>query len=439
MRRPNDDDEALALSTSFDRRPPTTRKLELVDPVVSTDTAATADGVRLALKRYMPRTWPPTSPGGRNPVILCHGLAGNAAPFDLRKHDSLSWALVEQGHPVWLVNLRGAGGSDRPMGGWTLNDYIQYDVPAVIQHVLQADGGAGGAGKKVHWVGHSLGGIVILCALATVPSLQPHVQSVTTLGSALDYEESAWKRFAPLVPMSRLIPNGDRVVLPEGLTPALLALIAAFPHILCAEKVNKETLAALEQSMEPVALGVMQHLGTAIQPGGLALHPPTQTATAAAAAAADAALKSTSGVDSPRAAGADTLPIASPRQPHQQPQPQQPQRYLQIMGRVRVPVLALCGDRDLQCPEKAVLRMLEALGSTRRRFVLVGGGGEDGRPSYGHMDLLLKESAVVGVWPYVCQWIASAEAGGWGADEEVERNEAEAEGEEIKAGESGEG
>lgn len=416
MRRPDDSDDVLALSTSFDHRPPMTRRVEITDPVVSNETCVVPDdGVRLALKRYTPRKGA-TTDTSRNPVILCHGLAGNSTPFDLRAQNSLAWALARQGHTVWLVNLRGAGESDRPATGWTLDDYIHKDVPAIIHHVRRAhfQGGDGGGGGMVHWCGHSLGGIVGLCALAAVtPSLQPYVQTVTTLGSALDYEESAWKRFAPLVPMSRLIPNHDKVVLPESLTPALLSMLSVYPYFLCADKINKDALAALQQCLEPVSLGVMQHLATAIQTGGLAVLPPSApSSSSSAAATADPNGASTK---SPRTtttapAAADTLD-----QPLPQPQPQR--RYLQLMGRVRTPVMAICGDRDVQCGERAVLRMLEALGSVRRRFVLVGGGGEGGKQSYGHMDLLLKESAAVDVFPYVCEWVAAAEAGGWGPGE----------------------
>jgi pimeloyl-ACP methyl ester carboxylesterase len=435
MRRPNDDNDALALSTSFDRRPLTTRILELQDPIVSTDTAVTADGVRLALKRYTPRRHQQRSISAitpRNPVILCHGLAGNSTPFDSHRQNSLAWALCsQQGHTVWLANLRGAGESDRPAGGWTLDDYVHRDVPALIHHVRRAHhgegGGGGGQNVQVHWVGHSLGGIVILCALATAtPSLQPYVQSVVTLGSALDYEESAWQRFAPLVPMTRLIPNHDKVVVqPESLTPALLSILQVYPYFLCAEKLTKDGAAALEQCLSPVSMGVMQHLATAIQPGGLAIHPPTAPTTLPKA---------------PPAADSVPSPMPPPSPPGQ------PQRYLQVMGRVRTPVLALCGDKDVQCGQGAVLRLLEALGSVRRRFVLVGGGGggggngdDDGDrkpPSYGHMDLLLKESAAVDVYPYVCEWVAAAEAGGWGwGSEEPREGEKEGEAEEMKTGE----
>lgn len=406
MRRPDDSDEALALSTSFDRRPPlgTTRRLQLEDPFVSTETVVAVDGVRLSLKRYLPRPQQPPSPAApvRNPVVLCHGLAGNATPFDLHRDLSLAWMLAAQQHPVYLINLRGAGSSDRPSQGWTLDDLIHKDVPAIVDHVVSAHGPT----TRVHWVGHSLGGIVILCALATaVPSLQPHVQTVTTLGSALDYNESAWVRFAPLVPMARLIPGGDKVVLPESLTPALLSILQAFPSFLCADKITPDMRAALEQCLEPVSLGVMQHLATAIQPGGLAVDPPIAPTTPKGEASFALAAAAP--------AGADTLP-ASPRSgPHAQPR----QRYLQLLGRVRTPVLAICGDRDVQCGEAAVLRMMGALGSARRRFVMVGSRGEGGAQSYGHMDLLLKESAAVDVFRFVCEWIAEAEAGGWGPGE----------------------
>lgn len=404
MRRPDDSDDALALSTSFDKRPPMTRRLQLEDPLVSLETVRAADGVQLSLKRYLPRRLL-----ARNPVILCHGLAGNSTAFDLDLHRdrSLAWMLAAQhGHPVYMVNLRGAGDSDRPASGWTLDDLIHRDVPALIDYVRRANGDA----ARVHWVGHSLGGIVGLCAMAAAtPPLQPYVQTITTLGSALEYEESVWKRFAPLVPVVRLIPHGDKIVVPEALAPALLAILQVYPSFLCADRITPQMRAMLERSFEPVSLGVMLHLATAIEPGGLAVDPP-------AALAAVSATTPKGQVSSPRAApaGADAIPVpprsSDPQAPHRQ-------RYLELLGRVKTPVLAICGDRDVHCGEAAVLRMMGALGSVRRRFVMVGSRGEGGTPSYGHMDLLLKDSAAVDVFGYVCDWIAAAEAGGWGPDE----------------------
>ena len=91
----------------------------------------------------------------------------------------MAYTLLEQGYTVWLANLRGSGSSDRPTIAWTLDDLIYKDMPTIIHYVRKAHGNI----PQVHFVGHSLGGIIILCALADVePSLQPYVKSVVTIG-----------------------------------------------------------------------------------------------------------------------------------------------------------------------------------------------------------------------------------------------------------------
>ncbi len=125
-------------------------------PKPETHHAVTDDGWRIALHRY-PR------PGRRCPVLLVHGLASNRHNFDFPEQDiSFAKYLWARGWDVWVVELRGAGRSIRPVGwgwmksGWTMDHHVLHDLPAAIRFILKRSGH-----RQLHWVGHSLGGLLV--------------------------------------------------------------------------------------------------------------------------------------------------------------------------------------------------------------------------------------------------------------------------------------
>ena len=152
-------------------------------------TTVTADGWALSVLRYRPKQINKE----KYPVILCHGLSYNSQFWDLDKDVSLARFLCNAGYDVWVPSLRGAGWSTKPpisrlrqlflrgnlytTGGvftsagkgllkinWTVDDHIKYDVPAIISFVCKET-----KSKKVHWIGHSLGGMILIGYLHTTP------------------------------------------------------------------------------------------------------------------------------------------------------------------------------------------------------------------------------------------------------------------------------
>ncbi len=126
----------------------------------------TADGWRLAVHHYRPE-----GEAMGLPVILCHGLSSNRHTFDLPGGPSLARFLWGRGRDVWTVELRGSGMSDRPRlcysdfpYDWEFEEHLREDVPAVIDFVLDRTGA-----PKVHWVGHSMGGMLILAHVSGKP------------------------------------------------------------------------------------------------------------------------------------------------------------------------------------------------------------------------------------------------------------------------------
>lgn len=187
--------------------------------------AVTEDGWKIALKRI-------SGGSGKPPVILCHGLSYNDRFYSLSPSTSLPAYLAQNGYDVWIVSLRGSGSSTKwayklvqrgmegyeiykstqegegteqligaALGGikllselaqdqltnvsgnpkyanWVLDDYSFKDVPAVLKYVRNATGQ-----RKVYWVGHSMGGIVMLCYL--IKNSDPDIAGLVTVGSQL--------------------------------------------------------------------------------------------------------------------------------------------------------------------------------------------------------------------------------------------------------------
>lgn len=180
----------------------------------------TGDGWELATYRYPHRS-------KFHPVLLVHGLGTNR--FDVDFPDarySLAKYLHGQGFDTWIVELRGAGLSrktrwiSRAMTAlktdWTFDDYVFKDLPAAVKHIQTATGR-----KKLHWVGHSLGGTLVYAAIENLGSKV--CASGVTLGAAMSATAKAglvkfllkvdpFVKRMPCVPMKRLAQAGIPLV-----------------------------------------------------------------------------------------------------------------------------------------------------------------------------------------------------------------------------------
>jgi pimeloyl-ACP methyl ester carboxylesterase len=138
--------------------------------------ATTKDGWRLGIRKFEPLTPDP----GKLPVVLCHGLGLNGTFWTITDNH-LPSQLAARGYRVYVADMRGSGASHR-MGAagaankllrqtpfnefghdkWNVDDQTHYDVPAILDYV-QRDTGI----DRVNWVGHSLGGMLMLAHLET--------------------------------------------------------------------------------------------------------------------------------------------------------------------------------------------------------------------------------------------------------------------------------
>lgn len=139
--------------------------------------ATAADGHPVVLARF--RAQGPRR--AAEPVVLCHGLGANRFNLDLDDDVSLARHLARRGFEVYVLELRGRGRSVRaglrglvPTHGFDC--YVRHDLPAALDAVRARHGA-----ERVHWVGHSMGGLVLYALLARDPDAP--VRSAVTVGS----------------------------------------------------------------------------------------------------------------------------------------------------------------------------------------------------------------------------------------------------------------
>lgn len=178
---------------------------------------------------------------GAPAVVLCHGISSNHTFWDLEPGRSLSEHLWRAGFDVWNLDLRGHGdavnGPDgaRQRGGFDLDDYGDHDLVAAFAHVREATGQ-----PALHYVGHSMGGMVLAVWFATHPDAQHDLASAVVVGSPLDFRDSD-PLFDLLLDIAPLTTAVDSLPTPLG-ARALANLRRSAPGTLDALLHNPENL-----------------------------------------------------------------------------------------------------------------------------------------------------------------------------------------------------
>ena len=234
----------------------------------------TSDGWRLALHRYRPRG---DDPHGE-PVLVHHGLSGIHVNFDLgvgteeQPVPSLSHWLADRGYDVWVCDLRGRGFSEKPKWfgnkkwDWCLDDFVEKDDPAFIDYIIEHTGF-----KNIHWIGLSMGGILLFCQCALHGS--PKIASGVAAGSGLEYKDTG-SHFEPLIPYAWLglklkrIPTGFLSKLEAPFLGRKNSKRGAF-NFYPANIAPKAARAIAGGSLEDVSGKLMYQMSTMFNPGGL--------------------------------------------------------------------------------------------------------------------------------------------------------------------------
>jgi pimeloyl-ACP methyl ester carboxylesterase len=307
------------------------------------------DGFRIALWRFE------GDGRRRHPVLLCPGLGANRFSFEPHPDVSFAGHLRDAGFDTWVVELRGHGASDRATRarphGWSFDDHLTADIPAAIDGVRRITGA-----DSVHFIGHSMGGLLLYAHLAHTGGLG--LRSGVTIGSSLDYCGSgSW--FLPLTRLRGLtrhvpaIPLGALQTLASPFGPSEGPLHEFNIWLPNTDPRVWRKLQAI--GWHSVSANVLGQLATAFDDGGLTSFDGRT-------------------------------------------------RYLDGVHRADVPVMAIAGSVDRQCPPSAAQRTAAQLSHPASRLATFGKDhGED--DEYGHFDLMIGKRAPRETWPHVVAWL----------------------------------
>ena len=168
----------------------------MVNKIKSTTHAFTAeDATSLSALYWAPASCTVDSPAQDDPVLLVHGAGASISSWQFGGDASLAVHLAEKGYRVWSVELRQSSphrpGNTAPL----LEDYVQFDIPAAMQYILQfhhvTNGPGvlvekGGIARKINFVGHALGGVIGLSLLVTAACTD--LKSLVSLGGCASFE-----------------------------------------------------------------------------------------------------------------------------------------------------------------------------------------------------------------------------------------------------------
>jgi len=315
----------------------------------------TQDGRRLALHHY--------KAGGNGhgaPVILCHGVSSNRYCFDLPLAPSLARFLAEAGRDVWVAELRGSGMSERPRlfisdvpYTWDFDDHLTGDVPAIIGGVLNRTGAT-----EVHWVGHSMGGMLILAHLAG--DHNPPVASAVTVGSPADFSQ----------------PRNRCVSLLMKLRPILGLTEISLPHL------------AIKLAI-PFCHRATFYLLTPFHPTNMSCSVARRMLTLISEPVTSSKVWLQLGDFAERGVfGPDGGPS-----------------YLDGLAASKTPLFFIGGTMDQMAPPGTIRGACAANGETGERKCLILGKGSGAVEDYGHVDLLLGVRSPEEVFSPILEWL----------------------------------
>lgn len=115
------------------------------------------------------------------PVVLLHGSFSNRRFWYSPKGIGLGAYLARAGFDVWIAEMRGHGLSPRNEGYRDNNvaRYVRYDLPAIADFIVEQ------TGQPAHWIGHSLGGVILAAALGGGHLEPSRARSAALFGSQI--------------------------------------------------------------------------------------------------------------------------------------------------------------------------------------------------------------------------------------------------------------
>ena len=318
--------------------------------------ARTTDGWKIALYRYRPEDG---GLPGQSPVLLCHGLGANRYNMDAPKRSLARW-LCRRGFDCWVIELRGAGRSERPglLSGrrreWVFDDHVQHDVPAALQEIRKRTGA-----DRVHWIGHSMGGMVAYAYMMTFGGDRLRSLCAVASPSFAHMGHPLVDKAARLAPLLKIMPS----LRYSHLAWLLVPVMPVFKPTLGRLYGNPQNLSTLEmQALVPRVL-------TDLSPTLLRQFAAWYT----------------------HRGFVDAY---------------QHIIYSRELHRITAPTLVVAGAADLLTPPKDLQHVYDSISSEDKKMLIVG-RASGCRHDYGHIDLVLGRYADEEVFPHFADWFTS--------------------------------
>ncbi len=296
------------------------------------------------------------------PVMLVHGLGQNRYSWTLSKRSFENY-LIANGYETFNIELRGHGlsranGSVYPE---TFETYLTADMPAFVDAISKLTGG-----RKIFYIGHSLGGSIAYCVGA---QLQDRLAGIISIGGPFN--------------MAR----GNRLLKAIAHTGVILGKLYPLPN-------RQPDVFYIDAIGLAAALGlkVLDHHWYRIPLQ--VWHPESMERDILS----ERILK---GFDRTSFNvvkfffqwGARGKFVSSDGKTNFEDQ----------IRNLTIPILFVNGDRDLAVTEAAVREAFEKAGSRDKTFKVF--GGEKGDLHWGHIDLILGRHAPKVTWPYMLEWM----------------------------------
>jgi len=318
--------------------------------------AETVDGWKIALYRYLPKDG---GIEGQAPVLLCHGLGANRYNLDAPGRLSLARWLVGKGFECWVVELRGAGKSTRPTlfndkkFNWNFDHYVKCDIPAALTLIQQTTGK-----DQVHWIGHSMGGMVAYAYLMTHDPAP--IRSIVAIASP-SFAHVAHPLIDRLTPLRRILKYLPRIPY-AGASALLVPVMPLFKPTLGRLFANPKNMRTID--LQCLVAMVPQDLPLSLLGQVLDWY-------------ADKGF-----VDDYKRL-----------------------EYFRELGRIETPALIMSGACDRLTPPDDLRYVYDQINSSDKKFMLF--GKETGcHHNYGHIDLVLGKHVHDEVFPHIHRWLA---------------------------------
>ncbi|KAF8371616.1 hypothetical protein PRIPAC_78045 [Pristionchus pacificus] len=136
----------------------------------------------------------------RPPILLDHSLLCDGSEFVMNPpHSSPGMVLADSGFDVFLMNHRGTtysrkhrdfDTSDPRYWKFTMDEHAKYDIPVVIDYVLNVTGE-----KSLYWSGHSQGSQVGFMLLSERPEYNQRIRALFQLAApgTAHYAKGVWR------------------------------------------------------------------------------------------------------------------------------------------------------------------------------------------------------------------------------------------------------